>query len=96
MGTRRDWTADEKLNIVLEAIKTGNVSEVCRRHQLSPTLFQRWREEALAGAKQGLLDKRKPANRDPVKEEVRKLQEMVGKQAMVLDAQKKLLGEPQR
>lgn len=95
MGTRRDWTADEKLNIVLEAIKTGNVSEVCRRHQLSPTLFQRWREEALAGAKQGLLDKRKPANRDPIKEEIRKLQEMVGKQAMVLDAQKKLLGDPQ-
>jgi len=94
MGTRREWTAEEKLSIVLEAIKTGNVAEVCRRHELSPTAFARWREEAMAGAKLGLQDKRKPVNRDPQQEEIRKLRELVGKQALVLDAQKKLLGDP--
>ena len=94
MGTRREWTAEEKLSIVLEAIKTGSVAEVCRRHELSPTAFARWREEAMAGAKLGLQDKRKPVNRDPQREEIRNLRELVGKQALVLDAQKKLLGDP--
>jgi len=92
MGTRREWTADQKLEIVLEGLKGGNVSEVCRRHELSPSAYQRWLEEALLGAKQGLADKRKPGNRDPLMEENRKLLELAGKQALILDLQKKVWG----
>ena len=37
-----------------EAIKSGNVSETCRRHGISPSLLYRWRDEAEAGAKAAL------------------------------------------
>ena len=92
MRTRREWTAEQKLDIVMEALKGGNVSETCRKHELSPTVYQRWLEDALAGAKQGLSDKRKPENRDPLVEENRKLLELAGKQALILDLQKKVWG----
>lgn len=36
-GRRRRWSADDKARIVVESLKPGaNVSEVARRHGLSP------------------------------------------------------------
>jgi len=36
-GRRRRWSADEKARIVVESLKPGaSVSEVARRHGLSP------------------------------------------------------------
>ncbi len=35
---RIDRTPEEKWQIVQEAIKSGNVSETCRRHGISPSL----------------------------------------------------------
>ena len=51
---RVDRTPEEKWQIVQEAIKSGNVSETCRRHGISPSLLYRWRDEAEAGAKAAL------------------------------------------
>ncbi len=93
MGTRRAWTPEQKLAIVLEGLTSGNVAALCRTHELSPTAFQRWREEALDGARRGLRDKRAPTNRDPQAEEIRTLRELVGKQALILELQKKVWGE---
>lgn len=93
MGTRRDWTVEQKLAIVLEGLTSGNVAAVCRTHQLSPTAFHRWREEALEGARRALRDKRTPTNRDPQAEEIRTLRELVGKQTLILELQKKVWGE---
>ncbi|MFL4999544.1 MAG: IS66-like element accessory protein TnpA [Xanthobacteraceae bacterium] len=46
-GRRRRWSADEKARIVLESLKPGaNVSEVARRHGLSPQQLFGWRREA--------------------------------------------------
>jgi transposase-like protein len=41
MGRRPlvDRTPEEKRRIVQEGIKSGNVSETCRRHWLTPFLF---------------------------------------------------------
>jgi transposase-like protein len=36
---RVDRTPGEKWQIVQEGIKSGNVSETCRRHGISPSLF---------------------------------------------------------
>ena len=47
---RVDRTPEEKWQIVQEGIKSGNVSETCRRHGISPSLLYRWRDEAEAGA----------------------------------------------
>jgi transposase-like protein len=36
---RVDRTPEEKWQIVQEGMKSGNVSETCRRHGISPSLF---------------------------------------------------------
>jgi transposase len=51
---RVDRTPEEKWQIVQEGIKSGNVSETCRRHGISPSLLYRWKDEAEAGAKAAL------------------------------------------
>jgi transposase-like protein len=43
---RVDRSPEEKWQIVLEGIKSGNVSETCRRHSIAPNLFYRWKDEA--------------------------------------------------
>ena len=46
--------AEEKCEIVQEGIKSGSVSETCRRYGIAPTLFYRWSDEAEQGAKAAL------------------------------------------
>ena len=46
-GGRRRWSADDKARIVEETLKPGAVvSEVARRHDLSPQQLFGWRREA--------------------------------------------------
>jgi len=46
-GRRRQWSADDKARIVIESLKPGaNVSEVARRHGLSPQQLFGWRRQA--------------------------------------------------
>src|SRR5262245_25211172 len=57
-GRRRRWSADDKARIVVESLKPGaNVSEVARRHGLSPQQLFGWRRqgrEAVGNAPAGL------------------------------------------
>jgi transposase-like protein len=32
-------TAEEKWQIVLEGLKSGNVAETCRKYEIAPTLY---------------------------------------------------------
>jgi transposase-like protein len=36
----------EKWQIIQEGMKSGNVSETCRRHGIAANLFYRWKDEA--------------------------------------------------
>jgi len=51
---RVDRSPEEKWQIVQEGIKSGNVSETCRRYGIAPNLFYRWKDEAEQGAKAAL------------------------------------------
>ena len=51
---RVDRSSEEKWQIVQEGIKSGNVSDTCRRHRIVPNLFYRWKDEAEQGAKAAL------------------------------------------
>jgi hypothetical protein len=42
-------TVEEKWEIVQEGIKSGNVSETCRRYGIVPNLYYRWKDEAEQG-----------------------------------------------
>ena len=46
---RRQWSSDDKARIVVESLKPGaNVSEVARRHGMSPQQLFAWRRETRA------------------------------------------------
>lgn len=47
-------TAEKQWGIVQEGIKSGNISETCRRYGIAPTLFYRWKDGAEQGAKAAL------------------------------------------
>ncbi len=44
-------TPEEKWQIVLEGLKSGNVAETCRKYEIAPNLYYRWKDEVEAGAK---------------------------------------------
>src|SRR5580692_9530315 len=49
---------EEKWQILEEGLKSGNISETCRRHGIAPNLFYRWKDESEQGAKAALGGKR--------------------------------------
>ncbi len=93
--SRRTWTVEEKLSMVLEMFKgQESVTSVCHRHGVAMSQAYRWRDAFLERGKLGLKDQRSPKHRDPVKEELRALRELAGSQALIIEAQKKLAGLP--
>jgi transposase-like protein len=60
---RRKWTAQEKLRIVLTCMQPGvEISEVCRREGINPTMFYTWKKRLMSSASQ-VFDE-KPKKRD--------------------------------
>jgi transposase-like protein len=51
---RAQRTPEEKSQIVLEGLKSGNIAETCRKHEIAPNLYYRWKDEVEAGAKAAL------------------------------------------
>jgi len=48
---RRKWTVEEKLRIVLEGMSPGvEVSDLCRREGINPTMYYAWRSRLLKSA----------------------------------------------
>jgi len=84
----RKWTVEEKLEIVLEGLKEKKpIAEICREHQISQTLYYRWRDKFLEAGKKGLLN---GASDDNVyKAEIERLQKIIGKQAIQIEILKK-------
>ena len=90
---RRIWSNEEKVTIVLEMMKgTEPVSVICACHGVSATQAYRWQEQFVAGGRAALADKRTQRGRNPVADENRRLKELAGQQALIIEAQKKLAG----
>ena len=90
---RKIWSIEEKTTIVLEMIKgEESVAAICTRHGVSATQAYRWQEQFLAGGRVALGDKRTRGGRDPVADENRRLKELAGQQALIIETQKKLAG----
>jgi len=85
---RRNWSADEKLAIVLEGIKEKRlVAEICQEHQISQSLFYRWRDKFFEGGKKALINNFKDNNVHEI--EIDKLQKIIGKQTIQIEILKK-------
>jgi transposase len=66
---RRKWSASEKLRIVLTCLQPGvEVSEVCRREGINPTMFYNWKKRLMASASQ--VFEEKPKKRDLERERI--------------------------
>jgi transposase-like protein len=85
---RRNWTVDEKLAIVVEGLKEKrSVSDICREHRISQTLYYRWRDKFLVAGKKGLVNGCQDDNIYRV--EIERLQKIIGKQAIQIEILKK-------
>ena len=90
---RKKWSNEEKVTIVLEMVKgEESIAAICARHGVSATQAYRWQEQFLAGGRAALADRRQRGRLDPVADENRRLKELAGQQALIIEAQKKLAG----
>ena len=90
---RVDRTAEEKWQILQEGLKSGNVSETCRRHGIAPTLFYRWKDEAEQGAKAALGGRSAAAAETEKDRRIRQLERTLGRRSLEIEILKNVVGE---
>ena len=68
--TRRRYSAEEKIRIVLEGLRAEeSIAEICRREGISPNLYYKWSKEFLEAGKRRLVgDVKREATSGEVKE----------------------------
>ena len=87
-------TPEEKLAIVMEAMRSGNVAETCRKHEVAPTLYYRWKDEMEKGALAALGGKSAAARPDEEQaRKIRQLERALGRSALQIEILKNVLGE---
>ncbi len=98
-ATRKQYSAEEKIRIVLDGLKgEDSISELCRREGIAQSLYYSWSKEFLEAGKKRLAgDTARDANSTEVKtlrRESRELKEVVAEQALELRLLKKsILGD---
>lgn len=72
-ATRKKYTTEEKIRIVLEGLRGEiPISELCRREGIAPTMYYRWSKAFLDAGRNGLT---RDTQRDATSEEVRALKD---------------------
>jgi transposase len=94
--TRRKFSAEDKIRVVLEGFrKEISVAELCRRERINPTVYYSWLKQFMEGGKSQLRgDTLRSATRDEVsslREENARLKELAGEQVLELSLFKKRL-----
>jgi len=94
--TRRKFSSEEKIRIVLEGLKgEESITEICRREGIVPGLYYRWSKDFIEAGKKRLNgDTEREANTIEVKElrkESQDLKTIVAEQALDIRVLKKSL-----
>ena len=98
-ATRKQYSAEEKIRIVLDGLKgEDSIAELCRREGIAQSLYYNWSKEFLEAGKKRLAgDTARAATSTEVKDlrrEARDLKEVVAEQALELRLLKKsMLGD---
>ncbi len=92
--TRRQFSAEEKIRIVLEGLRgDDSIAELCRKEGIAQSLYYTWSKEFMAAGKKRLAgDTARSATTDEVKDlrrEARDLKEVVAEQTLELRLLKK-------
>ena len=93
-ATRRHFSAEDKIRIVLEGLRgEDSVAELCRREGIAESMYYSWSKEFLEAGKRRLAgDTARAATTDEVKQlrrEAQDLKEVVAEQALELRLLKK-------
>ena len=93
-ATRKQYSAEEKIRIVLDGLKgEDSIAELCRREGIAQSLYYSWSKEFLEAGKKRLAgDTARAATSTEVKDlrrEARDLKEVVAEQALELRLLKK-------
>jgi transposase len=83
----------EKRQIIQEGMKSGNVSETCRRHGIAANLFYRWKDEAEQGAKAALGGKSAASAETEKDHRIRQLERTLGWKSLEIEILKNVVGE---
>lgn len=87
-------SAEEKFAIVMEGVKSGNIAETCRTHQIAATLYYRWKDEAEKAAIAALAGRGTALKPDEEqRKRIRELERSLGKAHIQIDILKNVLGE---
>ena len=86
---RRAFTPEEKVAIVLEGLR-GDVelSAVCRRHGISPSLFYQWRDKLIKAGKDAFAQRGRPKGNGQFE---RMEQELSRKDAVIAEITEEIL-----
>ena len=87
-------TPEEKWQIVLEGLKSSNAAETCRKYEIAPALYYRWKDEVEQGAK-AALGGRSAATQPDVEQEkrIKQLERALGRSHLQIEILKNVLGE---
>ncbi len=93
-ATRKHYSAEEKIRIVLDGLRgEETIAELCRREGIAQSIYYKWSKEFLEAGKRRLAgDTARAASTGEVKElrrESRELKEVVAEQALELRLLKK-------
>ena len=93
-ATRKYYSAEEKIRIVLEGLRgEGSIAALCRREGIAESMYYTWSKEFLEAGKRRLAgDTARAATTDEVKalrRETRDLKEVVAEQTLELRLLKK-------
>ena len=85
--TRKKYSPQFKFERALEAIQTGNLSEISRKYDISVNVLSNWRSELLKrGAQMFVTTQDQETKR--LKNKVAKLEQMLGKKEVELNVLK--------
>jgi transposase len=91
MTTRKRWSGEEKLRIVLDGLRpNANVKAVCRAHGIHSAQVCEWKERALASMKAG-LESRQGNDGQRQRQEIARLKRPIAEQAIALQVFKEEL-----
>ena len=87
-------TPQEKFQIVLQGMKSGNIAETCRQHEIAPTLYYRWKDEVEQGAVAALGGRSAAARPDEEQSKrIKQLERALGRSHLQIEILKNVLGE---
>ncbi len=91
-GEKRTFSPEDRLSILQEATREGQ-TQTCRKYNIAPSLFARWKKKYLSQGVAGLKPAYKrvdPALRE-LEEENERLKKIIARQALELEVKTELL-----